>query len=137
MFEILPAAALLLLVQPAVQQPPSVSGIEEVTVAVVERALESSLKGGQSAKDDPVTNGAVVGALIGAAAAVAVMAVVVKGGEGPDQNELAPMIGAAGGAGALVGAGADAMLERPPSAGLTKRGALGGSRVCARLPKAR
>jgi hypothetical protein len=43
MFEILPAAALLLLVQPAVQRPPSVSGIEEVTIAVVERALESSL----------------------------------------------------------------------------------------------
>jgi hypothetical protein len=43
MFEILPAAALLLLAQPAVQQPPSVNGIEEVTVAVIERALESSL----------------------------------------------------------------------------------------------
>jgi hypothetical protein len=137
MFEILPAAALLLLVQPAVQQPPSGNGIEEVTVAVVERALESSLTSGQSAKDDPVTNGAVVGAVIGAAAAVAVMPVVVKdGGEGPDHSELALIMGAAG-AGALVGAGVDAMLERSPSAGLTQRGARGGSRMRARLPKAR
>jgi hypothetical protein len=85
-----------------------------------------------------VTNGAVVGAVIGAAAAVAVMTVAAKdGGWGPDQNELALMIGAAAGAGALVGAGVDAMLERSSSAGLTKRSALGGSRMRAWLPKAR
>jgi hypothetical protein len=138
MFEILPTAALLLLVQPAVQQPPSVSGIEEVTIAVVERGLEASLKGGQRAKDDPVTNGAAVGAVIGAAAAVTVMVIAAKdGGWGPDQDGLALMIGAAAGAGALVGAGVDAMLERSPSAGLTKRGALGESRMRERLPKAR
>ena len=137
MFEILPAAALLLLVQPAVQQLVSGNGIEDVAVAVTERVLESSLKNGQSATDDPVTNGAVVGAVIGAAAVLAVMAVAAKDGEGPGQNELALMIGAAAGAGALVGAGVDAMLERSPSAGLTQRGARGGSRMRARLPKAR
>ena len=138
MFEILPVAALLLLVQPAVQQPVSGNGIEDVAVAVTERVLESSLKRGRSATDDPVTNGAAVGAVIGAAAAVAVMTVAAKdGGWGPDQNELALMIGAAAGAGALVGAGVDAMLERSPSAGLTQRGARGGSRMRARLPKAR
>jgi hypothetical protein len=137
MFEILPAAALLLLVQPAVQQPVSGNGIEDVAVAVTERALDS-LTSGQSATDDPVTNGAAVGAVIGAAAAVAVMAVAAKdGGWGPDQDGLALMIGAAAGAGALVGAGVDAMLERSPSAGLTQRGARGGSRMRARLPKAR
>jgi hypothetical protein len=136
MFEILPAAALLLLVQPAVQQPVSGNGIEDVAVVVTERALDS-LTSGQSAKDDPVTNGAVVGAVIGAAAVLAVMAVAAKDGEGPGQNELALMMGAAAGAGAAVGAGVDAMLERSPSAGLTKRGALGGSRMRARLPKAR
>jgi hypothetical protein len=38
MFEILPAAALLLLVQPAVQQPVSGNGIEDVAVVVTERA---------------------------------------------------------------------------------------------------
>jgi hypothetical protein len=82
-----------LLVQPAVQQPPSIRGIEEVTIAVVERALESSLKGDQSAKDDPVTNGAAVGAVIGAAAAVTVMVIAAKdGGWGPDQDGLALMI---------------------------------------------
>jgi hypothetical protein len=137
MFEILPAAALLLLVQPAVQQPVSGNGIEDVAVAVTERALDS-LTSGQSATDDPVTNGAAVGAVIGAAAAVAVMAVAAKdGGWGPDQDGLALLIGAAAGAGALVGAGVDAMLERSPSVGLTQRGACGGSRMRARLPKAR
>ena len=136
MFEILPAAALLLLVQPAVQQPPAVSGIEEVTIAVVERALESSLKGGQNVKDDPVTNGAAVGAVIGAAAAVTVMVIAAKdGGWGPDQDGLALMIGSAAGAGALVGAGVDAMLERSPSAGLSQCGARRGSRMRPRLPK--
>jgi hypothetical protein len=45
------------------------------------------------------------------------------------------IVGAAGGA--MVGAGVDAMLERSPSAGLTKQGALGGSRMRTRLPKAR
>jgi hypothetical protein len=86
MFEILPVAALLLLV-PAGRPAATVSEWhEEVTIAVVERAPESWLTTGHSATDDPVTNGAVVGALIGAAAAAAVMAVVVKGGEGPDQT---------------------------------------------------
>ena len=76
--------------------------------------------------------------MIRVVAAGAVMARAARdGGWGPDQNELALMIGAAAGAGALVGAGVDAMLERSPSAGLTKRGALGGSRMRARLPKAR
>jgi hypothetical protein len=136
MFEILPAAALLLLVQPAVQQPPSVSGIEKVTIAVVEQALESSLNGRQNAKDDPVTNGAAVGAVIGAAAAVTVMVIAAKdGGWGPDQDGLALMIGAAAGAGALVGAGVDAMLERSPSAGLSQCGARRESRMRPRLPK--
>ena len=41
------------------------------------------------------------------------------------------MIGAAAGAGALIGAGVDAMLERSPSAGLTQRGARSGV-ACAR-----
>jgi hypothetical protein len=50
MFEILSAGALLLLVQPAAQQPASVNGIQEATVAIIERALESSLEGGKSAK---------------------------------------------------------------------------------------
>ena len=136
MFEILPAAALLLLVQPAVQQPPSVSGIEEVTIAVVEQALESSLKGGPNAKDDPVTDGAAAGAAIGTAAAVTVMVIAAKdGGWGPDQDGLALMIGAAAGAGALVGAGVDAMLERSPSAGLSQCGARRGRRMRLRLPK--
>jgi hypothetical protein len=81
---------------------------------------------------------AAVGAVIGAAAAVTVMVIASKdGGWGPDQDGLALMIGAAAGAGALVGAGVDAMLERSPSAGLTKRGAFGGSRMRERLPKAR
>ena len=48
MLEILPTAALLLLVQPVVQQPPSVNGIDEVTIAVVESALESSLRVGKA-----------------------------------------------------------------------------------------
>ena len=79
MFEILPGAALLLLVQPAVQQPVSGNGIDDVAVAVTERALDS-LTSGQSATDDPVTNGAAVGAVIGAAAAVAVMVIAAKDG---------------------------------------------------------
>jgi hypothetical protein len=132
MFEMLSAAALLVLVQPAVQEPVSGNGIEDVAIVVTERALDS-LTSGQSATDDPVTNGAVVGAVIGAAAALAVMAVAVKGGEGPDHNELAQMMGVAAGAGALVGAGVDAMLERSPSAGLTHRRS--GSRMRPRLPK--
>jgi hypothetical protein len=40
MLEILPAAALVLLVQPAVQQPVSGNEIEDVAVAVTERALD-------------------------------------------------------------------------------------------------
>jgi hypothetical protein len=135
MFEILPAAALLLLVQPAVQQPVSGNGIEDVAVAIVERALDS-LTSGQSATDDPVTNGAAVGAVMGAAAAVAVIAVAAKdGGWVSDQDELALMIGAAAGAGGLVGAGVDAMLERSPSGGLTQVGARRGSRMHPRLLK--
>jgi hypothetical protein len=73
--------------------------------------------------------------VIGAAAAGAVIAVAAKdGGWGLDQGGVVLIIGAAGGA--LVGAGVDAMLDRPPSAGLTQRGARGGSRMRARLPKA-
>jgi hypothetical protein len=131
MFEILPTAALLLLVQPAVQQPPSVNGIEDVTVAVIERAVESSLKG---TKDDPVTNGAAIGALIGVAVAGAVIAVAAKeGGWGPDRNGLVLVMGAA--CGAMVGAGVDAMLERSASAGPTQRGVQSPSRMRPRLPK--
>ena len=80
MFEILAAAALLLLAQPAVQQPMSGNGIEDAAVAVIDRVLESSFKGGRSATDDPVTDGAAVGAVIGAAAAVSVIAVAAKDG---------------------------------------------------------
>ena len=135
MFEILPAAALLLLVQPAVQQQVSGNGIEDVAVVVTERALDS-LTTGQSATDDPVTNGAAVGAVIGAAAAGAVIAIAAKnGGWGLDQGGVVLIIGAAGGA--MVGAGVDAMLERSSSAGLTQRDARSGSRMRPRFPKGR
>jgi hypothetical protein len=62
------------------------------------------------------------------------MTVAAKdGGWGPDQNELVLMIGAAAGAGALVGAGMDAILERSSSAGPTHRRS--GNRMRPRLPK--
>jgi hypothetical protein len=103
----------------------------------MERAVESSLKG---TKDDPVTNGAAIGALIGAAVAGAMIAVAAKeGGRGLDQNALVLVIGAAGGA--MVGAGVDVVLERSAPPRPIQRGARGGhsapvtSSPCSRHPR--
>ena len=114
-FAILPAAALRLFVQPAVQQPVSGNGIGMGSKTPRWRSSNASsspsFTGGRSATDDPVTDGAAVGSVIEAAAARAVIAVAAKdGGWGLDQAGVVLIIGAAGGA--MVGAGVDAMLHQ-------------------------